>query len=330
MTTTTPPQRPLDRVLVTGVGGFIGSHVAEALLRRGVEVVGLDGFVDSYPRADKERNLRGLTAQPGFRFVEADLRDAPLDDVVADVDAVVNEAAFAGLPRSWSDVPSYVGCNLLGLARLIDACQRAGVQRFVQASTSSVYGREAVGDETTPTRPTSPYGVSKLAAEHLLLAHVAERGFPAVILRYFSIYGPRQRPDMAYRIFTEQLMTGVPITVFGDGHQSRSNTYVEDCVAGTLLALEAGTPGEVYNIGGGVEIELLEAIGLIAELLDRRPRIQHRPARPGDQRRTCADTTKAHDQLGYRAAVEPRAGLQAQVLWNLETAAERQRMASVA
>jgi UDP-glucuronate 4-epimerase len=304
------------RVLVTGVAGFIGSHVAEALLTRGAEVIGLDGFVNSYPRAHKEANLVALSTMPGFRFVEAELRTDPLDELTSGVDAVINEAAFPGLPRSWTELEAYVGCNLLGLARLVDACHTAGIQRFVQASTSSVYGVEAVGDETTPTRPVSPYGVSKLAAEHLLLAHVHEHGFPAVILRYFSIYGPRQRPDMAYHVFSRALLEGTPLPVYGDGRQSRSNTYVTDCVAGTLLALDRGKVGEAYNIGGGVEISLRDAIDLLAEAVGTQPQLDFQPARAGDQRRTIADTTKAREQLGYVPTVTPEEGLPLQVGWH--------------
>lgn len=310
-----------QRVLVTGVAGFIGSHVAEALVRRGVFVVGVDGFIDSYSRADKERNLQELRRHPRFRFAEVDLRTADLDPLLGGIDTVVNEAAFAGLPRSWTDVPSYVECNLLALSRLVDASTRAGVRRFLQASTSSVYGVHAVGDEAQPTAPVSPYGVSKLAAEHLLLAHVYEHGFPAVILRYFSIYGPRQRPDMAYRIFTERLLAGEPLTVFGDGRQSRSNTYVDDCVAGTLGALEAARIGEIYNIGGGQELDLLTAIETIAATLGTWPVVEHREARPGDQRRTLADVSKARDHFGYSPSTPPSVGLAAQVAWHQRTLA---------
>jgi UDP-glucuronate 4-epimerase len=308
------------RMLVTGVAGFVGSNLAEALIARGHEVVGVDAFTDSYPRWHKERNLLALRSSPRFRFHEADLRTAPLDPLLEGVDTVFNEAAFPGLPRSWSEVDDYVGCNLLAVARLIDACRRQQVRRFVQASTSSVYGEFAIGDEAQPTRPVSPYGMSKLAAESLLLAHVHAHGFPAVILRYFSIYGPRQRPDMAYHIFVEALRARVPITVFGDGHQSRSNTFVTDCVDGTLAAAESGRIGEIYNLGGGVALELGDAIELIAGSLGVTPVVTYAPARAGDQRTTWADTSKAHEDFGYRPKVEPVAGLAAQVQWHVDVA----------
>jgi nucleoside-diphosphate-sugar epimerase len=177
-----------------------------------------------------------------------------------------------------------------------------------------------VGDETTPTRPVSPYGVTKLAAEHLALAYHSEFGLPVVILRYFSIYGPRQRPEMAYSVFTEALLDGRPLTVFGDGAQSRSNTYVSDCVAGTIAALDRGQTGEIYNIGGGEEIKLLDAIGIIADEIGVEPRLVFEPARVGDQRRTAADVSKARRDLGYEPVVGPDEGLRRQVGWQ---AAER-------
>lgn len=313
------PARRARRVLVTGAGGFIGSHVCEVLLHRGDTVVGVEAFTDSYARADKERNLAALSRHPAFELRELDLREAPLAEVLRGVDAVVNEAALAGLPRSWSDVAEYVTCNVLALARLVEACEAAGIERFVQASTSSVYGRNAVGDESLPTQPVSPYGVSKLAAEELLQAYVTERGFPAVILRYFSVFGPRQRPDMAYRIFTDRLMHGLPVVVHGDGRQSRSNTHVRDVAEATVRALDVGEPGDVMNIGGAEEIELLDAIDVIAGALDVRARVVTAPARPGDQRRTRADTTHAREVLGWRPVIGISAGLRDQVRWHVET-----------
>jgi nucleoside-diphosphate-sugar epimerase len=301
------------RVLITGVAGFVGSHLAERLLNEGHEIVALDCFTDYYPRPVKERNLAGLLRSPRFRFHELDLRVDALDAALEGVDVVVNQAAMAGLMRSWTDFDSYVSCNLTGLQRLIEAAR--DVRRFVHISTSSVYGTDAVGDEDTPTRPISPYGVTKLAAEKLLLAQVAVHGFPATILRYFSIYGPRQRPDMAYHVFTEALMDGRPITVYGDGLQSRSNTYITDAVAGTIAAIDGARIGEVYNIGGGQELGLLEAIGIIAEELGAQPTIRHEPARPGDQRRTWADTARAREAFGYRPRIPPRQGLAEQVRW---------------
>jgi nucleoside-diphosphate-sugar epimerase len=305
------------RIVITGAAGFIGSTLAEALVAGGHEVTGLDAFIDYYPRPTKEANLAGLLAAPGFRFEELDLRTANLDPWLDGADAVVHEAAMAGLMRSWTDLDLYASCNILATNRLIEAAQRAGVGRFVLASTSSVYGREAVGDEDHALEPSSPYGITKLAAEKLVLAHADSSGFPGTIIRYFSIYGPRQRPDMAYHRFIEAMLAREPITVFGDGEQSRSNTYIDDAVRGTIQALERGVVGGIYNIGGGQTITLNEAIGLIAGHLGVDPVIEREPARPGDQRHTSADIGRARSALGYAPTVEPSDGLARQAAWHV-------------
>lgn len=305
------------RVLVTGVAGFVGSHLAEQLLAEGHQVVGVDSFTDYYARSVKERNLAGLRAADEFVFHELDLRHDFLEPILDGVEVIINEAAMAGLMRSWTDLEGYVSCNLLGLQRLVDAARAVSIRRFIQISTSSVYGSDAVGNEDVPTRPVSPYGVTKLAAENLLGAHIAVNGFPATVLRYFSIYGPRQRPDMAYHLFTEALIDGRPIKVYGDGLQSRSNTFVSDAVRATIDAIDGAEVGCAYNIGGGEEISLLEAIGLIARTLGVDPEIRHEAARPGDQRRTWADTSRARAAFGYRPRVAPAAGLPEQVRWHL-------------
>ena len=315
------------RILVTGVAGFVGSHLAEGLLAAGHEVVGLDAFIDYYPRALKERNLEDLRRHASFDFHELDLRLDPLDSCLEGVEVVVNEAAMAGLMRSWQDLEAYTSCNIIAVNRLAEAAVRARVRKLLHVSTSSVYGTDAVGDEDQPLQPISPYGVTKLAAENLVLAHVRSSGLPASILRYFSIYGPRQRPDMAYRIFIGAMLDGQEITVYGDGRQSRSNTFISDCVRGTIQAIEGAQVGEIYNIGGGQEITLAEAIDLIADATGASPRIRREPPRPGDQRRTWADTGKARAAFGYQPAVTPEVGLRQQVAWQTvqvaEEAAER-------
>jgi UDP-glucuronate 4-epimerase len=303
-------------VLVTGAAGFIGSHLCEALLAAGHEVRGIDAFIESYPRGDKEANLAELAALPRFEFREVDLRTDGLDEIVDGVDAVINEAAMAGLSRSWTEFDLYVGCNLQGLKRLLDAMVAAGVPRLVQASTSSVYGLEAIGDENRPLRPVSPYGVSKVAAEALIGAYSDEFGLSTVILRYFSIFGPRQRPDMAYHKFIEAMLDDRPIRVFGDGQQSRSNTFIEDCVNGTLAALNSGVSGGIYNIGGGEVITLNDAIATIAGELGVEPRIEHGPRPAGDQLHTAADWSRAAMDLGYSPAMPVRDGLRRQVGWH--------------
>lgn len=311
------------RVLVTGVAGFVGSHLAEALVARGDEVVGVDAFIPYYPREVKESNLAGLIGRPGFTLHELDLRTDPMRSLLDPSTAVVHLAAMPGLARSWVDVELYTTCNLLATHRLVEASLEAGVPRFVHASTSSVYGTDAVGDETSPTLPISPYGVTKLAAEHLVQAYVRTRGLPATILRYFSMFGPRQRPDMAYNIFIEALLDDRPITVFGDGEQSRSNTFIADCVAGTVAAIDRGRTGEVYNIAGGEPVTLNEAIAIIGEAVGVNPRIVHEKPRPGDQRRTHADTSRARRDLGFEPKVGAAAGLRAQVDWQRARRTER-------
>lgn len=308
------------RVLVTGAAGFIGSHVCEALLAQGHDVTGLDAFVPYYPRAVKERNLTNLRNVGGFRFSETDLRSDPLDHLLDGVDAVIHEAAMPGLVRSWDEFETYMSCNLLAVQRLLNASRNAGISRFIQVSTSSVYGAYAVGDELQPTRPTSPYGVTKLAAEQLVLAYVQEFGFPASILRYFSVYGPRQRPDMAYTIFIQSMLEGRPITLYGDGTQSRSNTYVADCVQGTLQAMSLARTGEIYNIGGGAEIELRRALEIIADAMQVEPEVRFEPRRRGDQLRTVADFSKAREHFGYQPLVQPEEGLLEQVRWLMQSA----------
>jgi UDP-glucuronate 4-epimerase len=304
------------KIVVTGAAGFIGSTLVEALLEAGHEVVGLDAFIPYYPRAVKEDNLVDACRHERFRFHELDLRSDPLAAALDGADAVIHEAAMAGLMRSWTDLELYASCNLLATGRLIEASMAAGVARFVLASTSSVYGLEAVGAEDSALEPSSPYGITKLAAEKLVLAHVAASGFPGTIVRYFSIYGPRQRPDMAYHRFIEAMLDGQPITVFGDGEQTRSNTYIDDAVRGTMLALEQGAVGGIYNIGGGHTISLNEAIATIAEAVGSEPLIQREPARPGDQRHTSADISRARAVLGFEPRTHPRDGLASQVAWH--------------
>jgi nucleoside-diphosphate-sugar epimerase len=219
-----------------------------------------------------------------------------------------------GLSRSWTDFDLYESCNVNATHRLLEAVRLPGVHRFIYASTSSVYGRYGSGDETLPTRPVSPYGVTKLAAENLCRAHAEELGLPLVVLRYFSVYGPGQRPDMGYYRFVRAILEGNPVVVYGDGLQVRGNTFVEDCVEATVAALEAA-PGEIYNVGGGETATVWEVLGKLETLLGRRAVVRHEPARPGDQRFTGADTAKLARHLGWQPRVGLDEGLARQVAW---------------
>jgi nucleoside-diphosphate-sugar epimerase len=303
------------KCLVTGAAGFIGSHVCARLLQLDHTVVGLDAFIPYYPRTVKEANLAGIYRHPAFSFHPLDLRCDPLDAALSGVEAVFHLAAMPGLTRSWTDFDLYQSCNLAGTQRLLEAVRALpSLRRFVYASTSSVYGRYGSGDETLPTRPISPYGVTKLAAENLCRAHAEECGLPLVVLRYFSVYGPGQRPDMGYHRFIEALLAGQQVVVNGDGLQSRGNTYVSDCVAATFAALEAPV-GEIYNVGGGETANVWEILGKLERLVGRRAIVRREPARPGDQRVTAADTTKLFRHLGWQPRVGLDEGLARQVEW---------------
>jgi nucleoside-diphosphate-sugar epimerase len=306
--------------LVTGAAGFIGSHLCEGLLALGHTVLGVDAFIPYYPRPFKEANLAGLRGRPGFTFQELDLRADRLDDSLNGVEVVFHLGAMAGLAKSWTEFDLYQSCNLSATQRLLDAVRaraaggRSTLTRFIHASTSSVYGRFATGDESLPTRPISPYGVTKLAAENLCRCFADEFGIPVVVLRYFSVYGPRQRPDMGYYRFIEALLKSGPITVFGDGHQVRGNTYIDDCVEATIAA--AGAPvGETYNLGGGETASVWEILGKLEKILGRKAIVRAGEARAGDQRSTFADTSKLRRHLSWEARTPLDEGLARQVAW---------------
>jgi nucleoside-diphosphate-sugar epimerase len=304
------------RCIVTGAAGFIGSHLCERLLALGHAVIGLDAFTPYYARAVKERNLADALRHPGFRFQALDLRHDPLDAVLADTGAVFHLAATPGLVQSWTDFDAYLGNNVAATQRLLEALRRQPnpARKLIYASTSSVYGLDATGDEGVPTRPASPYGVTKLAGEHLCRAYAEADGLSVVILRYFSVYGPRQRPDMGYHRFIRALLNRQPITVHGDGRQVRGNTYVADCVEATVLALGAPA-GEVYNVGGGESASVWDVLRRLEALAGRPALVRQEPARPGDQRQTFADTARIRGQLGWRPRTALAEGLARQWEW---------------
>jgi UDP-glucose 4-epimerase len=306
------------KAVVTGVAGFIGSHLAESLLDEGHEVVGIDCFVDYYPRPVKEANLARARAHRTFRLVEARLQDAALQPVLEGAAQVFHLAAQAGVRASWGrDFAAYTDHNVLGTQRLLEQAVAAGTPRLVYASSSSVYGDSAALPlrEDSPCRPVSPYGVTKLAAEHL--GHLYERnyGLPVVSLRYFTVYGPRQRPDMAFHRFLKAARDGEPIRVFGDGRQTRDFTFVHDIVAATRAAAVSGRPGCVYNVGGGERRALHDVLATIEGITGRPFRVVREEAQKGDMRDTFADTTAAQRDLGFRSTVSLRVGLAREWDW---------------
>lgn len=309
-----------DTCLVTGVAGFIGSHLAERLVRDGRRVVGLDCFTDYYARSAKERNLAWLRTQPGFSFLELDLCTVDLQRVLAQegIEVVFHQAAQAGVRASWGrEFATYTQNNVLATQRLLEAARDHGVRRFVYASSSSVYGDapELPMRETSRPQPLSPYGVTKLAAEHLCMLYHANFGLPTVSLRYFTVYGPRQRPDMGFHRFIRALLRGQPLPIYGNGEQTRDFTYVDDIVAANLLAMRADVAGVVLNIGGGSRVTLNHVLELLAEILQLPLQIDRQGAQHGDVRHTWADTSAAQRLLGYAPKCNLAAGLAAEAEW---------------
>ena len=296
------------KYVVTGAAGFIGSHLAEALLAAGHEVVGIDSFTDYYDPVVKERNASGLDVR------RLDLAHDELD--LAGWDGVFHLAGQPGV-RSFGDVfQLYVERNVLASQRVFEAAAAAGV-RVVFASSSSIYGEAEryPTPEETPPRPLSPYGITKLACEHLAGASGKSLGLDAVVLRYFNAYGPRQRPDMAFPRVVEALLEGRPFTLFGDGKQSRSFTYVADVVTASVLAMEQAAGGSVYNVGGGEEATMNETIAMLEAISGRSLEVERTEAVAGDQRRTKADTTRIREDLGWQPTTSLRDGLRAQWEW---------------
>jgi nucleoside-diphosphate-sugar epimerase len=300
---TSPPA-----ALVTGVAGFLGSHLAELLLERGHVVTGLDCFTSYYSRSQKEANLAGLRNHPRFQFHEADLVRHDLGPLVEGRSWIFHQAAQPGVRASWeAGFAAYVENNLLATHRLLEATRRASVTAFVFASSSSVYGNvpEGLVAEDAPLRPLSPYGVSKLASEELVQVYHREFSLPTVCLRYFTVCGPRQRPDMAFHRMLRALYRGEEFPQNGDGSQERDFTCVSDAVEANLLAAERGKPGGVYNIGGGKPQSLRSAIALLEAFTGKTLRVRELLRAEGDPMRTAADLTRAARDLGY----SPRVGL---------------------
>jgi UDP-glucose 4-epimerase len=306
------------KVVVTGVAGFIGSHVAESLAADGHEVTGVDCFTDYYPRPVKEANLERLRDCAGFRLVEERLQDADLARLLDGAGQVYHLAAQAGVRASWGrEFSLYTDHNVLATQRLLEAAVAAGRPTVVYASSSSVYGEapELPFREDGPCQPVSPYGVTKLAAEHLAVLYHRNHGLPTVSLRFFTVYGPRQRPDMAFHRFLKAARDGGELPVFGDGTQTRDFTYVADIVAAVRKAALSGRPGTVYNVGGGERQALNEVLRLIETVTARPLRIRRQEKQKGDMRDTFADTAAARRDLGFRSTVTLAEGLAREWDW---------------
>jgi UDP-glucose 4-epimerase len=306
------------KALVTGCAGFIGSHLTAALLDRGAAVVGIDCFTDYYPRAIKESNLDVNRGRAGFRFVEARIQDADLAALLADTTHVFHLAAQAGVRKSWGrDFRAYTENNIEATQALLEASVGRPLERFVHASSSSVYGDNAsipMREDALP-RPVSPYGVTKLSAEQLGYLYFVNHRVPTVAMRYFTVYGPRQRPDMAFHRFIRAAIRDEALSLYGDGEQTRDFTYVADAVAATIAAGERGVPGRSYNIGGGSRVSMNEVLAMIERAAGRPLRIHREAAQKGDMRDTYADTTQARQDLGFVPSVTLEEGIQAEYRW---------------
>lgn len=312
------------RCLVTGAAGFIGSTLAARLLARGDEVVGIDAFLDNYAPPRKRRNLEALTGEAGFRFREGRIQDLDLEGLLDDVDVVFHLAALPGVRSSWGDsFEDYASHNVHATQLVLEAALRRDVRRVVYASSSSVYGDTTAlpMEESARERPYSPYGVTKLAGEHLARLYQRNYGLDTVSLRYFTVYGPGQRPDMAIQRFLDAARRHEPIVIFGDGEQTRDFTYVDDTVEATLRAADRGGAGEVYNVGGGSTVTVNELVERIEQVTGCRLAVEREGSQHGDVRHTRADVTRARADLDFIPSTALQEGLRRHWEWLQEAAA---------
>ena len=296
------------KTLVTGAAGFIGSHLAERLLQDGHEVCGVDKFLKNYPRQWKEQNLSGLLRHPRFRFIEGDLVRLSLPELIDETVYVFHLAAQPGVRASWGrEFDQYTHNNVLATQKLLEACKGGRIQKFVFASSSSVYGdtTDLPMRENGVTRPVSPYGMTKLAGEHLCYLYYKAFQVPVVSLRYFTVYGPRQRPDMGFHIFMRSLLLDEELPLYDDGEQTRDFTFYSDIVSGTLAAAQYPGLGEIFNLGGGCRTTLNEALQTLETIAGKKLRMKKLPRQAGDVRHTEAELGRARDRLGFN----PRVGL---------------------
>jgi UDP-glucuronate 4-epimerase len=313
----------MSRVLVTGAAGFIGSHLVEALVAQGDEVVGIDNFDPFYPREVKERNLAEIGRNPKFTFREGDILDvAALRALLTPETVVVHLAAKAGVRPSLADPVGYARANVTGTAALVEAARQAGVSRFIFGSSSSVYGDSTpvpFREDAVAVMPVSPYAATKRAGELFLSSVAPIYGFRTASLRFFTVYGPRQRPDLAIHAFTRKMVEGRTLTLFGDGTQARDYTYCDDIITGvrSAIAWTATAPVgvETFNLGGNRSIPTEAMVAEIASALGIRPKIEWAPMQPGDVQQTAADLTRSSAVLGYRPKTAFSDGVRCFVQW---------------
>ena len=304
----------MTRYLVTGCGGFLGSHICAEFLAAGHHVIGVDSFAtELYPSAPKIARVAVLQSDPGFEFVHHDLRDVSIAPHLDGVTAVLHFAALAGLLPGARYAAAYQEHNVTATRQVLEAIAGTGIH-LVHASTSSVYGSKAVGDESTPIAPISAYGRSKADAERVIADYHAEGAITATVLRLFSAYGPGQRPDMAYAVACLAMLRGEPMTIYGDGSQTRSNTYVTDVARAATLSAEL-RPHVTMNIAGGQPIRLIDALAILGSELGVEPRFDFLPSRPGDQVASQGNTSLARTVLGWSPTVDIRTGLSSQASW---------------
>jgi nucleoside-diphosphate-sugar epimerase len=309
------------RSVVTGAAGFIGSHLCQRLIELGHNVIGIDCLTDYYPRALKQRNLKGLRSSK-FRYLRRDLTVADLSRIVRPCDYVFHLAAQPGVRGSWGEsFEKYVRNNILATQAVLEAAKGSKVTKLICTSSSSIYGEQTAlpTPEDTSPKPVSPYGITKLAAENL--CRIYDRNFtvPIVILRYFTVYGPRQRPDMAFHRFIDSALRGSTIVVYGDGSASRDFTYVADAVDATILAMEKSEPGQVFNVGSGEPVTVNDAISTLEKILGKEISVRHEETQRGDVTNTHADINRARTLLGFKPRTDLRQGLGEQVRWQEET-----------
>jgi UDP-glucose 4-epimerase len=304
------------RCLVTGVAGFIGSKLADELIKQGHRVVGVDCFTEYYPRSLKEANLAGLCSSDRFKLMERNLLDAGLYQELEPIECIFHLAAQAGVRGAWgSGFRNYVENNIMATQILLEAVKGKGLKKLVYASSSSVYGQAETypTPETVLPLPMSPYGTTKLAAERLCYAYHKNYEIPAICLRYFTVYGPRQRPDMAFARFIKSMIQKETITVYGDGTQTRDFTYVDDIVRATILAAESDYSWEIFNVGGATRTTITRIIHLLEKITGNKARAAFSPVRKGDVHDTCADVSRAKEMLGYTPSVGIEQGLASEV-----------------